>query len=117
MLKLVPRKTSDGCCRPEVPPTSRPLFPTSPEPVTPGVMTPAPSILCAAGSASSTSRVNTLCLVRLCTSTRGVAPATVIVSSSDPTFSSTLTLAVKSPINSMPSRFTVVKPGSVKVTL
>jgi hypothetical protein len=28
-----------------------------------------------------------------------------------------LTLAVKSPVNSMPSRFTVVKPGSVKVTV
>ena len=48
------------------------------------------------GRVSSTSRVSTVCLVVDCTSTSGDAPETVIVSSSAPTFSSALTVAVKS---------------------
>ncbi len=57
----------------------------------------------------------TVRLVMLCTSTMGVSAATVIVSSIAPTFSSALTGAVKSAVNSTFSRRTVLKPGSVKV--
>ena len=69
------------------------------------------------GKVSSTSRVSTVCLVTDWTSTSGDDPDTVIVSSSDPTFMSAFTLAVKSVDSSIPSRFTVEKPGSVKVTV
>jgi len=53
----------------------------------------------------------------LCTSTIGVSPATVIVSDSDPTFISALTVATNSLGSSMPSRLTVLKPGREKVTV
>ena len=92
-------------------------LPTTPEVVTPGISTAAAWMLRAAGSASITSRVITVCLVTLCTSTSGVAPDTVIVSSSAPTFRSALTVAVKFPVSSMPSRLNVLKPGSVNVTV
>ena len=51
-----------------------------------------------------------------CMSTTGLAPETVTVSSSAPTFRSALTVAVKVAGSSMPSRLTVENPGSVKVT-
>src|SRR5262245_11871506 len=51
------------------------------------------------------------------TSTIGLAPETVIVSSSDPTFISALTVAVKLAGSSSPSRLYVLKPGSVNVTV
>ena len=102
-----------GCCSLVVPPTSR----AAPGVVTPGMRTAAPWMLRAAGSTSSTSRVNTVCFVTLCTSTSGVTPDTVIVSSSVPTLMSALTVAVKFPVNSMPSRFTDAKPASAKVTV
>ena len=58
-----------------------------------------------------------VCCVRaLCTSTIGDSPVTVIVSSSAPTFRSAFTVATKLPDSSMPSRLTVVKPGSENVT-
>ena len=46
----------------------------------------------------------------------GVSPVTVTVSSIAPTRSSAFTAAVATPVSSMPSRFTVEKPGSVNVT-
>src|SRR5438477_10118798 len=46
----------------------------------------------------------------------GVAPLTVIVSSTAPTFMSALMLAANEPVSSMPSRFTVLKPVSVNET-
>ena len=49
-------------------------------------------------------------------STVGASPDTVIVSSTPPTRSSALTVAVNDAVSSMPSRFTVLKPGSVNVT-
>ena len=52
----------------------------------------------------------------LCTSTIGVSPVTVIVSSRAPTFRSPFTVATNVPDNSMPSRLTVLKPGNVNVT-
>ena len=52
------------------------------------------------------------CCFALTTSTTGVSPLTVIVSATAPTFSSTLTVAANDPVSSMPSRLTVLKPGS-----
>ena len=52
-----------------------------------------------------------------CTSTTGVLPDTVIVSSTPPTFSSLFTVAVKFVVSSMPARLTELNPGSVKVTV
>ena len=53
----------------------------------------------------------------LCVSTIGDSAETVIVSSSAPTFRSALIVAVKSDVSSTFSRFTTLKPGSVKVTV
>ena len=52
-----------------------------------------------------------------CTSTSGVSPVTVIVSSSAPTRRSASIFAVNDPDSTMPSRFTVLKPGRVNATL
>src|SRR5262245_406699 len=46
----------------------------------------------------------------------GEVPATVIVSSMLPTFSSAFTVAVNAPVSRMPSRRTVAKPVSENVT-
>jgi hypothetical protein len=53
----------------------------------------------------------------LCVSTIGDSPVTVSVSSSAPTFRSTLIVAVKSEVSSMPSRITVENPGSSNLTV
>ena len=53
----------------------------------------------------------------LCVSTMGDSPVTVSVSSSVPTFMSTLIVAVKSDVSSTPSRTTLPKPGSENVTV
>jgi hypothetical protein len=58
----------------------------------------------------------TRCRVALCTSTIGVSPLTVIVSWTSPTRSSASMVAVKVPVNWIPSRFTVLKPGNANVT-
>ena len=50
-------------------------------------------------------------------STSGAALETVTVSSSPPTFNSAFTVAVNAAGNSKPSRFNVLKPASVKVTV
>ena len=63
-----------------------------------------------------TSLLTVCCTLALCTSTIGVSPVTVIVSSSAPTFRSPFTVATNVPVSSMPSRRTVLKPGSVNVT-
>ena len=68
------------------------------------------------GAASSTSRVSTLWVRTFCTSTTGVAPVTVIVSSTVPTRSSASTFAVNPTFSTMSSRTTVAKPGKVNVT-
>ena len=80
-------------------------------------MIPTAWMLRPVGIVSRTSRVMTVRVVMLCTSTIGVSAATVIVSSIAPTLSSALTGAVKSAVNSTLSRRTVLNPGSVKVTL
>jgi hypothetical protein len=50
-------------------------------------------------------------------STIGDSPVTVTVSSTAPTRISALTVATNEPLSSRPSRLTVLKPGSVKVTV
>jgi hypothetical protein len=47
---------------------------------------------------------STVCRLMLCTSTIGDSPVTVIVSSSEPTRSSTSIVALNAPANSIPSR-------------
>ncbi len=117
-LEVEPRNESVGCCNMVLPPTSRPP-PVRPAPVdvTPGIRTPAAWMLCAVGSASMTSRVITICFDTAWMSTSGVAPETVMVSSTAPTFNSAFTFAVKSVVSSMPSRFTELKPGRTNVTV
>ena len=63
------------------------------------------------------SLLTTVCRRALCTSTIGVSPVTVIVSASAPTFRSALIVAMNDPVSSMPSRLTVLNPGSVNVTV
>src|SRR6266478_1554330 len=57
------------------------------------------------------------CWMTFCTSTVGVAPETVTVSSSEPTRKSALTFPVKFAVSSMPSLLTALKPGSANVTV
>ena len=71
----------------------------------------------AVGTASSTSRDSTCCLTFCDTSTTGDAPETVTDSCSVPTPNSMLIVAVKFDCSSMPSRVTVLNPGSVKVSV
>ena len=69
------------------------------------------------GSESMTSRAITVVRVACCTSTCGAVPETLIVSSSEPTFISALTVAVKFDGRSTPSRTTVPKPVSENASL
>ena len=69
------------------------------------------------GSALIMSLFMTVCSRTLWTSTIGVSPVTVTVSSSVPTLSSPFTVATKAPVSSMPSRLTLPNPGSVNVTV
>ena len=80
-------------------------------------MMPTAWMLRPVGMVSSTSRVMTVRVVMFCTSTTGDSAETVIVSSTAPTFISPLIVAVKSDVSSIPSRLTVLKPGSVNVRL
>ena len=63
-----------------------------------------------------TSPLTVACRLTLWTSTIGVSPVTVMVSSTAPTLRSALTVAVNEPVSSMPSRLTVLNPVSVNVT-
>ena len=81
-----------------------------------GINTMMPAYPLAVGIAFTTSPLSVVCRLVLWTSTIGVSPVTVIVSVTAPTFISAFTVAVKDPVSSMPSRTTVVKPGSVNVT-
>jgi hypothetical protein len=85
---------------------------------TPGIITPRfTTDLLPVGIASMMSRVTTRCVTTFCTSTVGVSPVTVIVSSSEPTRRSTLMFAVNDAVSSTPSRRTVLKPCSANVTV
>ena len=63
------------------------------------------------------SRDSLVAVVTFCTSTTGLCPVTMIVSSTEPTFSSAFTVAVKLDGSSTPSRLTALKPVSVKLTV
>ena len=84
---------------------------------TPGDSTPIDMTLRETGSVSMTSRVMTCVRDACCTSTCGVSPETVMVSSSAPTFRSALIVMTTSDGTSMPSRTTVLKPVSENVSL
>ena len=58
----------------------------------------------AAGSACTSSLSIVRTRLALCTSTMGVSPVTVIVSASDPTVRSALTVATNEPDSTIPSR-------------
>src|SRR4051812_16003600 len=66
--------------------------------------------------ASTTSLGITRCCVVPDTSTIGDSPLTVTVSVTEPTFISTLIVAVNEPASSTPSRLTVLNPESENVT-
>ena len=69
----------------------------------------------APGSTLTRSAASTVCRRVVLTSTSGDSPVTVIVSSTAPTAISASTSATNAPCRTMPSRSTVLKPGSVKV--
>src|SRR5580765_7870831 len=68
-----------------------------------------------AGTVLMTSLLSTAWRRALCVSTIGVSPVTVTVSATEPTRIATLMGMTPDPVTSMPSRLTVVKPGSVTV--
>ena len=86
-------------------------------PVTPGTSSMMPFQLLAAGVFATSSPLRICWRAAFCTSTTGVSPVTVIVSSSAPTFMSALICTVPEPASSMPSRLTVLKPVSENVTV
>ena len=85
--------------------------------VTPGTSVIKLPITRAVGVMSSTSRVSTDVWATLRTSTIGLDPVTVIVSSTPPAFNSTFTDAENPAFSVMPSRRTTEKPCRVKVTV
>ncbi len=86
-------------------------------PVTPGTSSMIPFQLFAAGVRATRLPSSTCCRAAFCTSTIGVSPVTVIVSSSVPTFMSAFTSTVPEPPSSTASRLTILKPVSVKLTV
>jgi hypothetical protein len=98
------------------PPPPPPIPPESPPVLIPGIRAWIPDALRDVGMAAMMSLLTVCCTRTLWTSTIGVSPVTVIVSSSAPTFRSPLTVATKFPVSSIPSRFTELKPGSENVT-
>jgi hypothetical protein len=80
---------------------------------TAGMSDAMPSALCEVGMTVRVSRVIVFCWVSVDVSMSGVAPDTVMLSSSEPSFSSTFSVAVKLGASSMPSRRRTEKPGRV----
>ena len=74
-----------------------------------------PFQLLAAGVFATSSPLRICWRAAFCTSTIGVSPLTVIVSSSAPTFKSALIWTVPEPASSIPSRLTTLNPVNVKV--
>jgi hypothetical protein len=68
------------------------------------------------GRVASSSVETTFCWRTFCVSTSGDTPATVIVSSRDPTSRSAFTGAVNPAVSTMPSRLAVLNPERLKVT-
>jgi hypothetical protein len=69
------------------------------------------------GIAATMSALSTVSFCALWTSTTGVSPVTVIVSSSAPTRMSIGIVSVVVPLSSMPSRLTRLKPVSLNVSV
>src|SRR4051812_1295001 len=82
----------------------------------PGVMLRMAPAARVTGSASMTSDLMMVSFRAFCTSTTGVSPVTVIVSSRPPTFISAAIVSVWVPESSTLSRLTVLKPGNVNVS-
>src|SRR5688572_5041751 len=106
---------------PEKPNASKPVWvpardpPTSiRETRTPGDCPITDQMSRALGSDCSMSWVTLNVLVVLVTSTTGDVPETVTVSCSDATCNCTLTVAVNPRLTTMPSRLTLLNPGSSK---
>ena len=107
------------CMDPPMPPESVfefPMMPTPPVAVMPGIRFCRPSAFLEEGIAEMMSLVMICCVRALCTSTIGVSPVTVIVSSSAPTLKSAFTVATKFPDSSIPSRRTRLNPGNSNTT-
>src|SRR6266850_2303841 len=104
---------------PPMPPESVfefPMTPTPPVADMPGTRFCRPRAFREDGIAEMMSLVMICCVRALCTSTMGVSPVTVIVSSSAPTLRSAFTVATKFPDSSIPSRRTMLNPGNSNVT-
>ena len=84
--------------------------------LTAGISTMRPAYDFALGIELKTSLLTVVCRFTLWTSTTGVAPDTVTVSSTVPTFRSAFMVAVNEPVSSMPSRLNVLNPVNVNVT-
>ena len=84
---------------------------------TPGISAERPFSVRPPGRISICSFVSTVWVIVFFTSTTGDAPDTVTVSCRLPTRKSAFTLASKVPCSTTPSRRTVLKPVSVKVTV
>ncbi len=82
-----------------------------------GINTMTAAYPCAVGSASIRLLSSVRCRLALCTSTIGLSPVTVTVSSSAPTRMSVFTVDTKSAGSSSPSRLIVLNPVSEKVTV
>ena len=106
-----PRPSIRDCCTPEVPPTS------GLRTLTPGTSRAYDHMLRPVGIASWVSRVMTSTRCTCCTSTTGVSPETVIVSSTEPTDITALIGSATSAPRMSWSRTSVPNPGRVKVTL
>ena len=91
---------------------ARPLLST----VTPGIALSSDPYARVAGSDEIASALITVSRRVFCRSTTGDAALTVTVSCTVPTFISIGIVSVIEPVSSMPSRWTVVKPGSVTFT-
>ena len=70
-----------------------------------------------AGIAAITSWLTVVSRLVFCTSTTGASPVTVIVSCSAPTFMSIAMVIVLEPESCKSVRWTVLKPGSVAVSV
>src|SRR5229473_6903597 len=97
---------------PLLPPTSWPVGGT----VIPGVSATKAGRVLPLGTESNTSRDTTFREAAVRVSTTGLWPDTVMVSDTDPTLNSALTVAVKFVVSWTPSRLNVLKPARLKVT-
>jgi hypothetical protein len=84
--------------------------------LTAGISSMRPAYDFALGIELKTSLLTVVCRLTLWTSTTGVTPDTVTVSSMVPTFSSAFTVAVNEPVSSMSCRLSELNPVNVKVT-